>query len=151
MKKIFYTANQPINLDLGLLIIRIIIGVLMAFYGYEKLMNFDAMAKSEFWQSVNFLCTTGTIPLALTVFAELLCSLFLIVGLLTRISLFFLLFCMAYIFLVVMPNQIISKGSNGYEFNNAFTYFVIYLGLFFTGAGKYSLDKMFFDKKSRLF
>ena len=40
----------------------------------------------------------------------------------------------------------VSKGEHGVEFNTAFTYFVIYLGLFFTGAGKYSLDAKFLRK-----
>jgi putative oxidoreductase len=54
---------------------------------------------------------------------------------------------MAWIFLVVFPMSILHKGDNGYQFNDAFVYFMIYLGLFFTGAGKYSLDHKLFDKE----
>jgi putative oxidoreductase len=141
MKKLLLKPGMPINLDFGLLIIRLIIGVLMAFYGYEKLMGFDAMAASDFWaKNVNFLGMTGKIPLALTIFAELVCSVLLIVGLFSRFSLLVLMFCMAYIFLVIFPLSIVSKGDNGVEFNDAFTYFMIYLGLYFTGVGKYSVD-----------
>jgi putative oxidoreductase len=141
MKKLLLKPGMPINLDIGLLIIRLIIGVLMAFYGYEKLMGFDAMAASDFWaKNVNFLGMTGKIPLALTIFAELVCSVLLIVGLFSRFSLLVLMFCMAYIFLVIFPLNIVSKGDNGVEFNDAFTYFMIYLGLYFTGVGKYSVD-----------
>jgi putative oxidoreductase len=146
MSKLFSFSTVPLNLDLGLLIIRLIIGVLMAFYGFEKLIHFSEMAASDFWaKNVNFLGLTGSIPLALTVFAELLCSLFLILGIFTRVSLFFLIFCMAYIFLVIFPFSIVDKGDNGYQFNDAFVYFAIYLGLFFTGPGKYSLDYKMFD------
>jgi putative oxidoreductase len=145
-KLLSFTAN-PLNKDLGLLIIRIIIGVLMAFYGYEKLTHFSEMAASEFWsKNVSFLGMTGKVPLALTVFAEFFCSLFLIVGLFTRASLFVLMFCMAYIFLFIFPLSILDKGDNGYQFNDAFIYFAIYLGLFFTGPGKFSLDKKFFTE-----
>jgi putative oxidoreductase len=141
-------SSKEINRDLGLLLIRITIGLLMAFYGYEKLIHFNEMAASDFWsKNVNFLGMSGSIPLALTVFAEFFCSLFLIAGFLTRINLFFLLFCMAYIFLVIFPFSILDKGDNGYQFNDAFVYFMIYLGLFFTGAGKYSLDHKLFGKK----
>lgn len=142
MKKLQLFSAQPLNLDLGLLFIRVIIGLLMAFYGYEKLIHFQEMAASDFWtKNVSFLGMTGSVPLALTIFAEFFCSLLLIVGLFTRLSLIPLLFCMGYIFLVIFPFSILGKGDNGYEFNTSFVYFMIYLGLFFTGPGKYSLDQ----------
>jgi putative oxidoreductase len=140
MKKLLSLSSESINLDLGLLVIRLIVGLLMAFYGYEKLAHFSEMAASDFWtKNVNFLGMTGKIPLALTIFAELFCSILLILGLFTRLATFVLAFCMAYIFLVIFPFNIIEKGDNGLHFNDAFVYFVIYLGLFFTGSGKYSL------------
>lgn len=146
MKKLFLTSNT-INIDLGLLIIRLMIGTLMAFYGFEKLTHFNEMAASEFWmKNVSFFGMSSKIALGLTVFAEFICSLLLILGLFTRIGLFFLMFCMGYIFLVVFPMSILDKGDNGYQFNDAFVYFIIYLGLFFTGAGKHSLDSKFLRK-----
>jgi putative oxidoreductase len=145
MNKLF--SSTAINTDLGLLIIRLIIGALMAFYGYEKLIHFNEMAASDFWmKNVSFFGLSSKIALGLTVFAELVCSILLILGLFTRISLFFLAFCMAWIFLVVFPMSILDKGDNGYQFNDAFVYFSIYLGLFFTGAGNYSLDAKLFGK-----
>lgn len=147
MNKLKLVSSKAINRDFGILLIRLIIGLLMAFYGYEKLIHFDEMAASDFWaKNVSFLGMSGEFPLALTIFAEFFCSLFLIVGLFTRINLFFLMFCMAYIFLVIFPFSILDKGENGYKFNDAFVYFVIYLGLFFTGSGKYSLDQKLFSK-----
>jgi putative oxidoreductase len=147
MKKIFFNSANAFNLDLGLLIIRLIIGFLMAFYGYEKLSHFSEMSISDFWmKNVSFLGVSGKIPLALTIFAELICSLLLIIGLFSRFALLVLMFCMAYIFLVIFPLSILDKGDNGYKFNDAFVYFVVYLGLFFTGTGKYSLDAKLFSK-----
>jgi putative oxidoreductase len=147
MTKLFSFSATPLNKDLGLLIIRFMVGILMAFYGFEKLTHFSEMATSDFWtKNVSFLGLSGGIPLALTIFAEFFCSAFLILGLFTRLSLFFLLFCMAYIFLVVFPLSIVDKGDNGYHFNDAFVYFAIYLGLFFTGPGKYSVDQKMFSK-----
>ena len=147
MNKLFSFSANPINKDFGLLLIRVMLGVLMAFYGYEKLSHFTEMAASEFWaKNVSFLGMTGETPLALTIFAEFFCSLFLILGIFTRYSLLVLMFCMAYIFLVIFPMSILEKGDNGYHFNDAFVYFIIYLSLLFTGPGKYSLDKKFFSK-----
>lgn len=146
MALVTFSANA-INKDLGLLLIRLIIGLLMAFHGLEKLLHFNEMASSEFWaENVNFLGMKGETPLSLTIFAELFCSIFLIFGFLTRFSLSILGFCMAYIFLFVMPGSILTKGEHGYAFSEAFVYFMIYLGLYFTGPGKYSLDKKFFKK-----
>jgi putative oxidoreductase len=145
MKKLFTNNGNGFNTDFGLLLIRVIMGLLMAFYGYEKLIHFNEMAVSDFWtKNVDFLGFSGPIPLALTVFAELFCSIFLILGIFSRFSLLVLAFCMAYIFLVIFPMDIVNKGQNGLEFNHAFTYFVIYVGLLFTGVGKYSLDHKFF-------
>jgi putative oxidoreductase len=145
MKKVLFLKSKPINMDLGLFIIRLILGILMAFYGYEKWSHFSEMAASEFWaKNISFIGMSGKIPLTLTIFAELICSFTLILGLFTRFSLFVLLFCMAYIFLVVFPFSILDKGDNGFQFNDAFVYFMIYLGLFFTGPGKYSLDDLLF-------
>ena len=147
MKKLLFNGSNTLNLDFGLLIIRIIVGLLMAFYGFEKMIHFNEMAASEFWmKNVSFFGLSSKIALGLTVFAELICSILLIIGLFSRISLFFLMFCMAYIFLVVFPLSILDKGENGYQFNDAFVYFVIYFGLFFTGVGKYSLDSVLLDK-----
>ena len=143
MKRILLNATNPINLSLGILLIRVVVGVLMAFYGYEKLIHFDEMAASDFWaKNVSFLGMTGKIPLALTIFAEFFCSLLLIFGLLTRLALIPLLICMGYIVAVVAKFSIIESGDNGANLNSGFIYFIIYLGLFFTGAGKYSLDAL---------
>jgi putative oxidoreductase len=149
MNKLQLFSEQPINMDLGLLLIRVIIGTLMAFIGYEKLIHFDELVVDEFWaKNVSFLGMTGGVPLFLTIFAEFFCSLFLILGLFTRFSLFVLMFCMGYIFMVIFPMSIVDKGENGYHFNDAFVYFIIYLGLFFNGPGKYSLDKKLFQKNA---
>lgn len=147
MKKLNLLSGNPISADLGLLLIRLIIGSLMACYGYQKLINFQEMATSDFWaKEVSFLGMHGAFPLALTVFAEFFCSLLLIIGLFTRLSLIPLMVCMAYIFLVVFPGSMVSNGEHGVEFNNTFVYFVIYLALFFTGPGKYSLDHKFLKR-----
>lgn len=120
----------------------------MAFYGLHKLQGFEKMAASDFWMKhVNLFGLTGKAPLALTIFAELFCSIFLILGLFTRLSLIPLLFCMGFIVVVLGKFEIVSNGDKGMELNSAFTYFIIYLALFFTGAGKYSIDHFLLAKK----
>ena len=148
MKKFFTSTANPINKDFGLLLLRLLIGLLMALIGYEKLIHFSEMAASDFWaKNVSFLGMKGSVPLALTVFAEFFCSLFLILGFLTRFSVLVLMFCMGYIFMVVFPSAPIVSGEHGMEFNTAFTYFIIYFVLVLTGPGKYSLDYKMFTKR----
>ncbi|WP_445454181.1 DoxX family protein [Flavobacterium sp. 25HG05S-40] len=141
MKKSLLTSFQPINVSAGILLIRVVIGVLMAFYGYQKLINFETMAASDFWaKEVSFLGMTGKTPLALTVFAEFFCSLLLILGLFTRVALIPLIICMGYIVACVAKFDVIYSGDNGIEMNTAFVYFIIYIGILLTGPGNYSLD-----------
>ncbi|MBC7525345.1 MAG: DoxX family protein [Flavobacterium sp.] len=148
MKKLFSLTANPIQKDLGLLILRLIIGILMACYGYEKFSHFSEMASSDFWsKNISFLGMTGKVPLALTIFAELFCSILLIIGAFTRFALVVLMFCTGYIIVIVAQFNIISQGDNGHELNTAFVYFMIYLSLFFTGPGKYSLDYKKFTKR----
>lgn len=143
MKKIFSNSIEPFNLSLGIFLIRVIIGVLMAFLGYEKLIHFNEMAASDFWtKNVSFLGMSGSIALGLTVFAEFFCSLLLTIGLFTRLSLIPLIICMGYIVVSIAQFAVLESGDHGTNVNSAFVYLVIYIGLFFTGAGKYSLDYM---------
>ncbi len=141
MKKNLLTPFEPMNLALGILLIRVTIGVLMAFYGYQKLITFETMAASDFWaKEVSFLGMTGKTPLALTIFAEFFCSLLLILGLFTRLALIPVIICMGYIIACVAKFEVIYSGDNGIEMNHAFVYFLIYFGLLLTGPGTYSLD-----------
>jgi putative oxidoreductase len=151
MKKKINLSGE-LNKDLGLLLLRILIGILMAFYGIHKLNHFTEFASSDFWQSdVSLFGLTGKIPLALTIFAELFCSCFLIFGIFTRFALLPLIFCMGFIVVTIAKFKIITDGDNGFEFNQAFIYLVIYIVLFFTGPGKYSIDNFLLKKRNSVF
>ncbi len=64
-------SSLPLNLDLGVLILRITVGLTMSFYGYQKLSHYSEMVTSDFWQNkVNLFGFTGAAPLSLTIFAE---------------------------------------------------------------------------------
>ncbi len=143
MKRIFSVNYNNYALDIGLFFLRIAVGILMAFYGYHKLMHFSEMAHSDYWEKdVNFLGKGGTVSLGLTVFAEFFCSLFLIAGLCTRLCLLPLLICMGYIVAVIDKYTIVSSGEHGYELNTAFFYFIIFFFLLLSGPGRWSLDKL---------
>jgi putative oxidoreductase len=143
MRKLFSIASNIHLNSLALLFLRLTIGVAMGFYGYHKLTHFQEMMLEDFWvKDVNFMGWGGPVSLALTVFAEFFCSIFLILGLATRLSLIPLLICTGYIAGVLDHFELVSAGEHGYSVNHAFFYFMIYLVLLLTGPGRWSVDKL---------
>jgi putative oxidoreductase len=141
MKKFFSTGYSQTGLNAGLLIIRVLIGVLMGIYGYQKMVDFTVQSGSDFWaKDVNFLGLGGKVSLGLTIFAELFCSVLLILGLATRLATIPLIICMGFIFVTMNKFEIIQKGENGPHMNDVFYYMMTYVALLFTGPGKWSLD-----------
>ncbi len=83
----------------------------------------------------------GTITsLILTVFAEMVCSLFLLLGLATRLAVIPLIFTMLIIVFIVQLNEGFTK------LELPLFYLLNYIGIFIAGPGNYSLDKMIFKK-----
>lgn len=122
---------KPFSLDVGLLIIRGSVALFMAYvHGLAKLTSFPQ--KSEHFY--NFLGMGPAMSLTLVIFAEFLCSILLGLGLLTRLSLIPLIFTM---FVAAFVAQ---AGATIAEKETALIYLLIYIGLFLTGPGKYSLD-----------
>jgi putative oxidoreductase len=98
-------------------------------HGLDKLTNFDQLSST--YPSVFGFGSYMT--LILSVFTEFCCSLFLIFGLLTRLILPPMIVSMSVAFFVIhdsmMPDGELSL-----------IYLIIFLGLYLTGPGRYSLD-----------
>lgn len=125
---------RPIAFDLGLLILRLFFGVAMLTHGYPKLQR---ILEGNF-QFGDPLGVGPEISLVLTVFAELICSVLLIIGAFTRLATIPLIITMIVAFFVV-------HGADSFgDKEMAFLYMGAYLTLFFTGPGKYSADKALF-------
>lgn len=136
MKRFFSAKTSPLTLHLGLLILRVGLGILMIpHHGWPKLANF-AERKDTF---MDFMGLGSAISLGLVVFAEFFCSILLILGLFTRAALIPLIITM----LVVL-------GTNGWLFFGkhelATAFLMGYTALFFMGPGKYSIDGGLFKK-----
>jgi len=143
MRKLFSVRYNETAMDMALFLLRVTSGVSMAFYGYHKLIHYSEQVNSDFWQKeLNFIGQSGAVSLGLTIFAEFFCSILLIAGLFTRLSLIPLLICMGYIVAIVDKYEIVSSGEHGFEMNRAFFYFMIFFALLLTGPGKWSLDKL---------
>ena len=81
MKKLLSIHYSPLAFNAAMLVLRIAMGALMMAHGYQKLVGFSTM-KSDFY---NLLGMGSTLSLALCIFAEFFCALFVMIGLFTRI------------------------------------------------------------------
>lgn len=118
--------------DVGLLLLRLWLGVSMLWlHGWDKLL-------AAFSGKLSFLdpLGIGEVPsLLLAIFAEVICSVLLILGLFTRWAAVALAFTMGVAFFIVNSAKVTGSGEL------AWLYFGGYLVLFVAGAGKFSVDK----------
>jgi putative oxidoreductase len=119
--------------DLGLLLLRLGIGLMMAFsHGYGKFSRWLAGGEIQFADPIGL---GPGLSLALAGSAEFLGGLLLALGLMTRLATLPLAFTMAVAAFVVHAADPFQKQ----EF--ALLYLVPCLVLFFTGPGRFSLDE----------
>lgn len=125
-------SHTPIASNLGLLLLRLAAGGMMAYaHGWGKLQR---MLNGE----MGFADPIGIgeeLSLILAVFAEFLCGLLVVLGLFTRAALIPLIITMVVAVFIVHADDPFSKQEFG------LLYLVPYLTLFLTGPGAYSLDK----------
>ena len=130
--------SSSIPKDIILLAVRVFVGFAMLSHGYPKLQMLLAGGKIEFFY---FLGMGPQITLILTVLAEFVCSILLILGLFTRVALGFLIFTMVIAGFVV-------HGADPFEKREmSLIYLSVYLLLMIIGAGKVSVDHMIERRK----
>lgn len=137
MNRIFNTNFNHRSLDVALLIFRVSVALLMLTHGLPKLDSLLAGGEVQFPDPVGLGAKTS---LALAVFAEVFCSLLLLIGLATRLAVLPLLLTMIIAIFIVL-------GLEGLkEKEVALFYLVSYIVLLITGSGSYSLDKLISNK-----
>lgn len=132
MRKLLSTKYSAGAFNAAMLVLRLGVGILMMAHGYDKLIHFAEKQHSF----MNFLGIGSTMSLALLIFAEFFCSLFLIIGLFTRLSV---------IPLIIATCVMVFKAHNSDVFGNGETaalFLTGYLVLLFVGPGKISVDGM---------
>lgn len=125
------------DLDTGLLLLRVGTGALLLSHGIPKLLNFSERAGVF----ADPLGVGSELSLALAIFAEVFCSLAVILGFMTRFAAFPVVFTMLVITLIVHGDDPWSKK----EF--ALLFAVPFLTLLLTGPGRFSLDHVLFYNK----
>lgn len=124
-------TRNPISLDLGLLILRLVLGISLLTHGWPK---FQKILDGNF----KFGDPIGLGPeasLILAAFAEFLCSLLVIIGLGTRLATIPIMITMATAFFIVHASDDFGTKEKALLFLGGF------LTLFFTGPGKYAADR----------
>ncbi len=131
-------TNSSFN-NTVLLLVRLFVGFAMISHGFPKLQMLFSGKEIQFF---DFMGLGPQVSLILTVFAEFVCSIFLILGLFTRWAAFFVFFTMAIAALMV-------HGADPFDKKElSLLYLCIYLLILAFGPGKFSIDGMISSKKS---
>ncbi|MEZ0390890.1 MAG: DoxX family protein [Pseudobdellovibrionaceae bacterium] len=115
--------------DLGLLILRVSAGLMMLSHGWPKLIEFQNKMDT-FPDPIGL---GSPIALGLAVFAEFFCSLLLILGIRTK-------WASVPLFITMAVGSLIIHAADPWQKKElALLYAAVFLTLFFTGGGKYSV------------
>ena len=130
-------AYQSLNTDLAVLLLRVIFGGLFVYHGYTKLMAYDQFAP----MFPDFIGIGSRISFNLVIFAELVCGFFVVIGLLTRLS-------VIPIFITMLVAYFMAHGADPFQKKELpFLFLLLCLVIFFLGSGRFSLDRLIFRNK----
>ena len=132
MKKLLSTNYSAGAFNTAMLLLRVALGGLMMKHGYDKLIHF-AQYKPKF---INFMGIGQTTSLALVVFAEFFCALFIMIGLFTRLATIPLIVAMCVALFKAHNSDFMGEGEM------ATLYLAGYVTLLIVGPGKASVDGM---------
>src|SRR5215203_4621475 len=137
MKKLFSTNHNVQNIDLVILIVRVSIAALMLSHGLPKMASFLADGPVQF---PGLFGLSSELSLTLAVFAEVICSVLILVGFGTRLATIPLIITMLIAVVYIHAADPFAKQELGIH------YLLVYGMLFLTGSGKYSVDYLLQQK-----
>lgn len=130
MKQLLSTRTAPWALNLSLFTLRVGLGLLMIPHGYGKMVNFSATSD----QFMDFLGLGSAVSLALAIFAEFFCALFVAIGLFTRLTVVPLVITMGVAVFKAKQGDIFGEGET------AMLFLIAAVAIMFCGPGKASVD-----------
>jgi putative oxidoreductase len=139
MKAVFKTSINASYLDAALLIARVGLTLLMLTHGLPKLAQFFSDQPIQFGDPIGIGVAAS---LVLTVFAEVFCSILLLIGFGTRLAVIPLVVTMVVAFFIVHAADPIGVKEL------SMVYLLFYLVLGVTGSGKYSVDYLISRKQA---
>lgn len=130
----FIFPHKPDSTKESLLLLaaRIIFGLLFLMHGIQKWINFQELS-SVFPDPIGL---GSSVSLGLAIFAELACSMAFIFGILYRLALIPMIFTMIMAFFVIHGGDLLEVKEL------ALVYMVVFIIMFISGPGKYSIDRM---------
>ena len=130
MKKLLSIRYSASAFNTAIFILRVGAGILLAAHGYDKLVHFQAYAG----KFINFLGMGQSTSLALCIFAEFFCSIFVILGLFTRLAAIPIIMNMLVVIFKAHNADIFGEAEHGSMF------FLVFLTILFVGPGRVSID-----------
>lgn len=129
-KFLFPTKPDGTGASLFLLAIRIFLGLLLMNHGIQKWSNFQELSLSF----PDPLGVGSAMSLGLAIFAELICSMAFVVGVLYRLAMLPMIFTMGMAFFVIHANDAFAVKEL------AFIYLGLFILMYIAGPGKFSVD-----------
>ena len=135
-----FSSEQNANTVSWLLLAaRLVFGILLLSHGIQKFNSFDQMS-SAFPDPLG---VGSNISLILAIFAELICSIGFILGLLYRLAMLPMIFTMLVAFFVIHAKDPFAVKEL------AFIYLIVFILMYIAGPGKYSIDSFLFTKTDK--
>ena len=131
MKKFLSTKYSAGAFNFAMLLLRVAVGVLVAHHGFGKLTHFNEM-KEHF---MNFMGLGSTLSLGLDIFAEFFCSVFLVLGLFTRLAVIPIIIVMLVAFVKVQHSDL-------FVGEKEVLFLISSIVILFCGPGRISVDGM---------
>ncbi|MFM7672009.1 MAG: DoxX family protein [Bacteroidota bacterium] len=132
MSQFFSTKYRQGALDFSLFLLRLTGGGLMVHHGFDKLIHFQDKVRT-FPDPIHI---GPTLTLTLVIFAEFFCGVMVTVGLLTRLAVIPLVISSSIELLLEHKGRVFTDGEP------IALFLTMFLCLLFTGAGKFSLDRL---------
>lgn len=125
-------GSTSLSLSGGLLVLRVSTGLLLAInHGWGKAVRFMSGEEIKFY---NFAGSGAQASLGMAAFAELVCSLLIVLGLFHRLA------TLPLIMTFIVAAFGAKSGEPLLEREPALMFLVVFITLFLTGPGKYSID-----------
>jgi len=140
MRKLLSVNSTAPTLDTALLIARLGIAALMLIHGIPKMMMLFSVAPVQFPPLMGM---GAELSLSLTVFSEVVCSVFLVAGFATRFAAIPLIITMLVAIFIIHGADPLAKKEP------ALYFLLVYSVLLIAGSGKYSMDYLLQNKSTK--
>jgi putative oxidoreductase len=132
MRRLLSTNYSEGAFNFAILLLRVAFGILIMGHGYDKLIHFGERHNSF----MNLLGIGSSATLALAIFAELFCGLFVVIGLFTRFSVIPIIILLLIAVIKAHHNAVFGEAQPAALFLTGF------IVLLFVGPGRVSVDSM---------